>query len=83
MSSLSTNIEKIPDTITIAISGEGTIVTKVSPEKVRQAVLGIPRKAFELAMQSIAEIEEARYVFYPFWAPFFPSIQDRITVIIQ
>lgn len=83
LSSLSTNIDKIPETITIAISGEGTIVTKVSPEKVRQVVLGIPRKAFEIAMQSISEIEEARYVFYPFWAPLFPSIQDRITVIIQ
>lgn len=83
LSSLSSDINKLPESITITISGEGTLVTKVSPEKIRQAVLGIPRKAFSVAMQSIAEIEEARFVFYPFWAPFFPNISSRINIIIN
>lgn len=83
VTSLSGDIDKIPEVITVSVSGEGTLVTKVSPERVKQSVLGIPRKAFALAMQSITEIEEARFIFYPFWAPFFPSVQDRITVIIK
>ncbi len=83
ITALPTDIDKIPENISVSISGSGVIVTKVSIEKVKQALLGIPRKAFSGALSSITEIEEAKYIFYPFWAPFFPSIPDRINIIIK
>jgi len=83
ISAIPTDPTKVPDTLTISLSGSGILITKVSLEKVRQAVLGIPRKSFAAKLQTIPEIEEARYTLYPFWAPFFPSIQDRITVIVK
>lgn len=83
ITALPTDIDKIPENISVAISGSGVIVTKVPIEKVKQALLGIPRKAFSGALNSITEIEEAKYIFYPFWAPFFPSIPDRINIIIK
>jgi hypothetical protein len=83
ISAIPTDATKVPDTLTISLSGSGTLITKVPVEKIKQAVLGIPRKSFSEKLQTIPEIDEARYTLYPFWAPFFPSSEDRITVIVK
>ncbi|HEY0980108.1 MAG TPA: hypothetical protein VGE18_01720 [Candidatus Paceibacterota bacterium] len=83
ISAIPTDASKVPDTLTISLSGTGTLITNVNTEKVAQAVLGVPRRSFTTALQEVAEIEEARYTLYPFWAPFFPSNQDRITVVVN
>lgn len=83
ITALSTDIDRIPENIAVSISGSGTLVTKVDKEKIKQALLGIPRKAFSSALQSITEIEEAKYIFYPFWAPYFPNIPNKIQIIIK
>ncbi|MFZ4500188.1 MAG: hypothetical protein ACOYMZ_01670 [Minisyncoccia bacterium] len=83
ISAIPTDATKVPDTLTISLSGTGTLITNVNTEKVAQSVLGVPRGSFTTALASVAEIEEARYTLYPFWAPFFPRNQERITVEVK
>ncbi|MBY0328759.1 hypothetical protein K2Q02_01555 [Patescibacteria group bacterium] len=83
ISAIPTDATKIPDTLTISLSGTATLITKAPLEKIKQAVLGVPRKSFLATVQSVPEIQEARYTLYPFWAPFFPSNQERITVVVE
>ena len=83
ISAIPTDATQVPETLTISLSGTGTLITKVPEEKIRQSVIGIGRKSFAATLQPIPEIDEARYVLYPFWAPFFPTIEDRITVIVK
>ncbi len=83
VSAIPTDPTKVPDTLTISLSGTGTLITNVSTQKVAQALLGIPRRSFTTGLSGVAEIEEARYTLYPFWAPFFPSIEGRITVVVK
>jgi|GEM_PF-1213843 len=83
ISAIPTDATKVPETLTISLSGTGTLITKAPLEKVQQAVLGVSRKSFSAALQSIPEVGEARYTLYPFWAPFFPNLEDRITVVVK
>ncbi len=83
VSPLPADPNNIPDSITLSISGQGTIITKVPLATVRQSVLGIPRASFIGALAGIQEIDTARYSLSPFWAPYFPYKPDRITVQFQ
>ncbi len=83
VSPLPTNPANIPESITIAVSGQGTIITKVSPSAIQQAVLSIKRKAFTQALSRFPEVDTAEYSLYPFWAPYFPYKPSRITVKVQ
>lgn len=83
VSAIPTDPTKVPDTLTISLSGTGTLITTMPTDKVAQSVLGIPRRSFTTALSSVAEIDEARYTLYPFWAPFFPNIRERITVEVK
>jgi hypothetical protein len=83
VSALPTNPANVPESITIAVSGQGTIITKVPVSTVQQAVLSIKRKAFTSALSGIPEIDTAEYSLYPFWAPYFPYKSDRITIKVQ
>lgn len=80
---LPTDPNNIPNDITVSVSGQGTIITNVSSDKVRQSVLGIPRGSFNSALSGISEIDTASYSLLPFWAPYFPYNADRITVKIK
>jgi hypothetical protein len=73
----------IPQSITLSVSGQGTIITKVPLAAVRQAVMGISRRAFTGALSDIPEIDTAQYSLSPFWAPYFPYKSDRIKVKVQ
>lgn len=83
LSAIPTSAANVPESLTISLSGQGILVTKVPVEKIRQSMLGISRKSFNAKISAIPEIEEARYTLYPFWAPFFPSIQSRINVVVK
>ncbi len=80
---LPTDPAHIPDSITIAVSGQGTIITQAAVPVIQQAVLGIPRGTFNAALLSIPEIDTATYSLYPFWAPYFPYKPSRIKIKIQ
>jgi hypothetical protein len=80
---LPSNPTNIPNDITVAVSGQGTIITNVDKARVTQAVLGIGRGSFDSALSGIAEIDTASYSLMPFWAPYFPYKADRITVNIK
>jgi hypothetical protein len=83
ISPLPADASNIPQSITLSVSGQGTIITKVPIATVRQAVLGISRRAFTAALSDIPEIDTARYTLSPFWAPYFPYKPDRITIKVQ
>lgn len=70
----------VPDSITIQINGEGSIITEVPAQKIRDAVLGLKRNSFDKAVEAIPEVAEARYKLFPFWAPLFPKKEEYIKV---
>lgn len=72
-----------PERLALSISGDGTLITKVSPEVIAGHVVGIRKKVFNTVMGTIPEIDTARFTLYPFWAPLFPSNESRIKIIIQ
>lgn len=72
-----------PDTISISVAGQGTIIAKTDQDSLKQTLIGIKRNTFETALQNIEEIDHATYTMIPFWAPFFPSKTDRITVVVK
>ena len=57
VSPLPTDPNNIPSSITIAVSGQGTIITEVPQSTVQQAVLGIARGTFTSALSGIPEID--------------------------
>ncbi len=70
----------IPDTITVSVSGSGTIIAKVPVDKVKESVRGIRRRGFEDALSGISEIDTARYTLTPLWSHRFPTKWNRINV---
>lgn len=83
VSVLPANPDNVPNTITVTVSGQGTIITKVPVDTVQHDVLGIKRRDFTTALSGIPEIDTAQYSLLPFWAPYFPYKPGRITVKIK
>ncbi len=75
--------KSVPETIKVSISGDGTIITNVSADSVGEKLIGIRKKMFSTSLSAIPEIDTAKYTLYPFWAPFFPTKESRLKVIIQ
>ncbi len=73
----------IPQEIVVAVSGEGTIIAKVAVDKVKEALLGMPRRKFDGAIAAIPEAAEAKFRLFPFWSPRFPSKWERIEVVAR
>lgn len=80
---LPTNSAHVPENITISLSGDGTIITKVQTETVRESLAGINRRQFNTIFADIHEVDVAKYTLYPFWAPYFPVASSRITVEVK
>lgn len=78
-----TNPKVVPDTITIGVSGTGTVITKVPVDKVKESLIGKPRRVFSEALSGIAEIDVARFRLLPFWSPRFPSQGSKIDIIFK
>jgi hypothetical protein len=83
VSALPADPSNTPDSITISVSGQGTIITEVPQATVQQDVLGIRRGLFTSALSGIPEIDTAKYSLMPFWAPYFPYKPSRITIKVQ
>jgi hypothetical protein len=83
VSALPTDPDRIPDMITIHLSGEGTVITKVPLETLRESLVGIERNIFAQKVSDIPEIDTARFMLYPFWAPLFPTDRTKIDIIID
>jgi uncharacterized protein YlzI (FlbEa/FlbD family) len=83
VSAIPTSTTNIPDAITVAITGQGTIITKAPLIEVQEALIGISRTNFSQALSDIPEIGSAKYSLIPFWAPLFPRQPKDITVIVQ
>lgn len=75
-SAIPANPQILPDVISIQVSGNGSIITKVSEERIQEALLGVKRRSFDTIIGSFGEIESARFRLFPFWSPFFPK-QDK------
>ncbi len=73
----------IPDAITIGVSGSGTVITKVPIDKIKEALIGKPRRDFSDAIVGIAEVDTARFRLLPFWSPRFPSKWSKIDVLVK
>lgn len=82
-SAIPTNSKTPPSTISIKISGQGTVITKAPIERIKQTLLGSGRDKFDSAMSAFPEIESARFRLTPFWAPFFPKQERFFTVETQ
>ena len=74
---------KVPSAISVKVSGQGTIITKAPIGQIQEALIGKRTNLFNTILSQIPEIDTARYHLYPFWAPFFPATERRITVTIQ
>lgn len=72
-----------PETIRVRVSGEGVIITKAPIGILKPSLLGARKAAFGAAINAIPEIDSAEYHLYPFWAPFFPSKDTRMTIEVR
>ncbi len=75
--------KNIPSSITISVSGQGTIITKAPLVNIQEALLGASHDEFEHVVSGVPEIDTAEYSLTPFWAPYFPYNTDRIKVIVK
>ncbi|MDB5254864.1 MAG: hypothetical protein JWL92_240 [Candidatus Nomurabacteria bacterium] len=75
--------KNIPSSITISVSGQGTIITKAPVDTIQQSLLGASHDQFKAVISAVPEIDTAQYSLMPFWAPYFPYQADRIKVQIK
>jgi hypothetical protein len=80
VTALPADAKNTPDTIHVRVSGEGVIITKAPLASLRDSLVGTRKAAFGEIINAVPEIDAAEYHFYPFWAPFFPTKEQRITV---
>ncbi|MCC6199109.1 hypothetical protein IT401_02770 [Candidatus Nomurabacteria bacterium] len=73
----------IPNTITVTVSGEVTVIVKVPVDKIKEQLAGKPRRTFNEVLETIPEIDTARFSLFPFWAPRFPHSWNMIDVITR
>jgi len=79
-SAIPTDPKAVPDAITIAVTGSGTVIAKAPIDKIKEGLLGKPRRSFEEALAGIDEIDSARFKLAPFWSPRFPSSWGKIDI---
>lgn len=77
------NKNSLADNISIKISGDGTIITKIPIQKLKESLIGAPRGSFDSKIADFSEISSAKFKMFPFWAPFFPKQDKFIDVYIK
>jgi hypothetical protein len=82
-SALPSSTTNFPDTLSLSISGQGTIIAKADQGVVKNNLLGIKKSRFDASLEPITEIDHATYSIFPFWAPYFPTNADRIKIVVQ
>lgn len=73
----------VPESITIEVSGQGYLITKVDPARIRLALTGIKKSSFKNTLSNIPEISSAKFRILPFWAPIFPKEERYIKVDLR
>lgn len=73
----------IPQTITVKLTGSGTVVTQVPTDKVLDMLVGMKKSSFASFVNQVPEIQSARVTMFPFWSPFFPAKKERITLLVR
>jgi hypothetical protein len=79
-SAIPANSTTPPNSISIEVSGQGTIITKAPLSKIQEALIGQKRGMFDSIITSFPEVASAQFRMTPFWAPFFPKQEQHITV---
>ena len=77
-----TTADAAPERITLAVSGQGTLVSTVPVVRIRQALLGASRSDVPALLRAIPGVESAQFMLYPFWSPYFPASMNAITVSV-
>ncbi len=75
--------QDVPETIKVRVSGDGTIIAKASLDAIKESLVGTSKGDFSKVLDGVPEVDSAEYHFYPFWAPLFPSADNRIKVEIK
>lgn len=83
VTALPTDPKSTPESIKVKISGQGTIIAKAPVLQIRESLIGTPKRSFRDILAKVPEVDTAAYHFYPFWAPFFPAKESRITVEVK
>jgi hypothetical protein len=73
----------VPESISVLVSGQGDVITKIDPELIKTSLVGTKRSLFNESLSYMPEISSASFRFIPFWAPFFPTKEKNIEVIIK
>lgn len=73
----------IPESLTLKISGEGMLVAEVETDQIAGALLGRRVNQFETILEQYRSVAGAEVTRVPFWAPYFPSNVDRITLKVK
>lgn len=73
-----------PDTqnFKFSLSGNGTVVWTIVPDKIAGAVAGKTRDSSEVALKSFMEVDKATLILRPFWKSTFPADPKKITVSV-
>lgn len=82
-SAIPANPTTLQDTISIRLSGSGTIITKAPISKIQESLVGAKRRSFDSIMSTFPEIAGARFHLFPFWSPFFPKQDKYIKVNLE
>jgi hypothetical protein len=77
------NSSVIPETISVLVTGQGSVITKINSELIKSSLVGTKRSTFDQSLSAIPEISSAKFRLIPFWAPFFPAKEKKIEVIIK
>lgn len=82
-SAIPANIQTLPESIFIEISGSGYIITKAPVQRVKESLIGAKRGNFDEIIAIFPEINSASFRLTPFWSQFFPKKDDYIKVNIK
>jgi hypothetical protein len=77
------NPQTLPESISIEISGSGSIITKAPVQRIKESLLGVKRGSFDSIIGTFPEISSSSFRVTPFWAPFFPKKESYIKVDIK
>lgn len=82
-SAIPTNTQTLPESISIEVSGGGSIITKAPVQKIRESLIGLKRGDFNKKIADFPEVSSASFRLSPFWTPFFPKKDSYIRVNIR
>ncbi len=77
------NTQTLPESISLLIKGQGTLITKAPLDRLRDSFVGQKRGSFNNIIGQFPEIQSASFSLFPFWSPFFPKQLEHIHIKVQ